>query len=107
MTRVSPPAANAGPAKIFLKTHTTLLIPFQPFPFASIDVLDLADESTSRLGGCKCGFRRTPALTLRSQAMQPASCGAPPSPEDCDVRGWKRGGYEINFVKRIAANDKA
>ena len=72
---------------------------FHPSQFASIDVLDLADESTSpallqaRLSPYSC-FSQPPAALLRRKQAPMSVAG-------------NEGNHEINFVKRIAASDKA
>ena len=72
---------------------------FHPSQFASIDVLDLADEGTSpvllqaRLSPYSC-FSQPPAALLRRKQAPMSVAG-------------NEGNHEINFVKRIAASDKA
>jgi len=94
------PSGNAGPAKAFPETHTTLIpsqsnfILFSSHPSTSFD---LADESTSpallqaRLSPY---FSQPPAALLRRKQAPMSVAG-------------NEGNHEINFVKRIAASDKA
>jgi hypothetical protein len=98
---VSIPPGTPDPPRPSLKLtprSNSLSEQFHPSQFASIDVLDLADESTSpallvRLSPYSC-FSQPPAALLRRKKAAMSVAG-------------NEGNHEINFVKRIAASDRS